>query len=264
VKQHILSRPHAYIALFISTITMILVWYGPVVQPSHYHEFADQRSWMNIPHFMDVMSNLPFLFVGIWGFAVASRSASSYAARSAWQVFFIAVAFTCVGSSFYHWAPNDFGLFIDRLPIAWACASLSCALLAERSDARFAQAAPLCFALFAATLSCVYWYLTQRITQGQGDLRPYLFVQFLPMLLVPLCCIAFAPSALTRVSGPSWAVVLGLYAFAKGFEVFDHQILHTVHLISGHSIKHFLAAAAAAYLAHTLSVAKRSEVFKFS
>jgi hypothetical protein len=232
-------------------IAMILVWYGPIVQPSHYHEFADQRSWLNIPHFMDVVSNLPFLLVGVWGFHVAPNKSSR-----AWQVFFISVALTCFGSSFYHWAPDDFGLLINRLPIAWACASLSCALLAERVDARFASTKTQLVALLFATLSVLYWYATQHFTQGKGDLRPYLLVQFAPMLLVPLCVFLAQASGPSLINGKDWAIVLGLYALAKVLEIADHQLFNLLGFISGHTLKHLLAALAAGYLAHRLSVTR--------
>jgi hypothetical protein len=36
-------------------------------QPQSYHQFADQRTLLGIPHFFDVLSNLGFLVVGLWG-----------------------------------------------------------------------------------------------------------------------------------------------------------------------------------------------------
>ena len=54
----------------------------------------------------------------------------------AWRLFAAAVTLTAVGSSVYHWQPNNASLVVDRLPIAWACATLLCAFLAERADAR--------------------------------------------------------------------------------------------------------------------------------
>jgi hypothetical protein len=62
---------------------------GPsVAQPSHYHEFADQRSWGWLPHAMDVISNLPFALwgmVGLWAllWAVRARAVSGAAAAMA-------------------------------------------------------------------------------------------------------------------------------------------------------------------------------------
>jgi hypothetical protein len=39
----------------------------PIVEFHWYHDFADQRSLLGIPNFWNVISNLPFLFIGGWG-----------------------------------------------------------------------------------------------------------------------------------------------------------------------------------------------------
>ena len=36
-------------------------------QPQSYHDFADQRSFLGIPRFADVISTLPFAVIGVWG-----------------------------------------------------------------------------------------------------------------------------------------------------------------------------------------------------
>jgi hypothetical protein len=38
-----------------------------IPQPQSYHMFADQRGFLGIPNFGDVVSNVPFAIVGIWG-----------------------------------------------------------------------------------------------------------------------------------------------------------------------------------------------------
>ncbi len=240
-------------AMMIALVMLTLALHGPIAQPADYHHFADQRTLLSIPHAMDVLSNLPFLLVGLWGLSITSTLNSL--AQPAWRVFFFSVSLTCFGSSFYHGSPNDFGLLIDRLPIAWATAALSCALLAERLDARFAKATVLFATFIVSSLTVLYWYQTQVATHGFGDLRPYLFVQFLPMLLVPLCVFLSRAQGASLINGKGWAIVLGLYALAKVFEIADHQLFNLLGFISGHTIKHLLAAMAAGYLAHTLSIA---------
>ena len=39
----------------------------PIAQDQSYHNFADQRSMINIPNFYNVFSNLPFIVIGIAG-----------------------------------------------------------------------------------------------------------------------------------------------------------------------------------------------------
>jgi hypothetical protein len=38
----------------------------PAADNPAYFDFAEQRTFLGIPHFGDVVSNLPFLFVGVW------------------------------------------------------------------------------------------------------------------------------------------------------------------------------------------------------
>jgi hypothetical protein len=92
---------------------------------AHGHAFIDARSFFGIPNFLDVISNLPFLIGGICGL-IALRSAHGMAAplQTAARVFFIGLILTCLGSSYYHYAPTDFTLMIDRLGMAVAFAGV--------------------------------------------------------------------------------------------------------------------------------------------
>ncbi len=72
-----------------------------------------------------------------------------------------------------------------------------------------------------------------------GDLRPYIFVQFFPILSIPIVLILFTP-IFDRVSCYWW--LLATYVLAKFFEFFDDSLHETLMIISGHSIKHIAAA----------------------
>ncbi|XVJ69063.1 MAG: ceramidase [Rhizobacter sp.] len=224
-----------------------------------YHHFADVDALWGIPNAANVLSNLPFLWIGIWGLSAlwqqrarhSPHPSTSSPSFHAWCVFALAIACTCFGSAYYHWAPTNATLLWDRLPIAWACASLSLALLAERVHPRFGSGWFLGSAMVFSTLSVAWWWWTLA-PQGSlpgGDLRPYLFVQFLPMLLVPLLfCMklpAQHPHAIPA-SAAWWA--LGLYAIAKVLEVGDHATMEILHLMGSHPLKHLFAAAGAAAL----------------
>ena len=84
-----------------------------------------------------------------------------------------------------------------------------------------------------------YWYWSEL--QGQGDLRAYGVVQFLPMLLIPLMLII---CIVKRLSTPWLWGTLGTYAMAKVAEQFDKVIYDTTGIVSGHSIKHVLGSLA--------------------
>jgi len=54
--------------VLIVIITVSFAWMmslDPIAQSQVYHNFADQRSILGIPNFLDVASNLPFFIFGI-------------------------------------------------------------------------------------------------------------------------------------------------------------------------------------------------------
>jgi hypothetical protein len=217
---------------------------GPIAQPDHYHAFADTRVWLGIPNALDVLSNLPFLIIGIIGLLRTEQVPQ--ALQLPWRTLSIALCATFAGSAFYHWAPDDVGLLIDRIPIALACVAIALMMLADRVSAAAARPLPLAMMSVLAVTSCLYWYFTQ--TAGHGDLRPYLFLQALPMLLVPLLTLLYRGGT---IRGSTWWTVFALYAAAKLCEVLDHQMLDALAVISGHTLKHLFAATAAWVLIRT-------------
>lgn len=216
-----------------------VIAHGPIPQPAGYHFFADQRRILGIPNFWNVASNLPFLVVGLAGlFAVRGRSTPGVlpALRPAYLVFFLGTVLISIGSGYYHLAPSDESLVWDRLPMAVTFMAFLPILLGEQIDPEIG-ARLLLPLLTVGLLSVVYWRFTAHY--GGGDLRPYVLVQFLPMVLAPLLLLLF-PSALTRTS-LLWGVLVA-YGLAKLFEVLDLPIFNVLHVVSGHSLKHLVAA----------------------
>jgi len=234
-----------------------LIWHGPVAQWPNYHAFADQRIWFGVPNAADVLSNLPFAIVGLFGLLRLAGRTNDLPSRNAWWVFCATLFFTTAGSAFYHWAPDNAALVFDRIPIAWACVALTSALLAEHVHVRWASPWVLAVGVLAGTGAAAYWWFTEQ--RGAGDLRPYLFVQILPILLVPLTLLLRLP-ALHAACTPAhaWWAVLGLYAAAKAAEVADHAVLGATGWISGHTLKHLLAAAAAGWIVAAVTRQPRS------
>jgi hypothetical protein len=91
-------------------------------------------------------------------------------------------------------------------------------------------------------LSVLYWYWTE--TTGNGDLRPYVLVQFLPMIVIPVILVCF--DSVFIKTGGYW-LLLSAYVIAKLCEHFDREIFHVAGVVSGHTLKH-LAAAVGIYL----------------
>jgi hypothetical protein len=89
--------------------------------------------------------------------------------------------------------------------------------------------------------SVAWWHFTEQA--GSGDLRPYILLQALPLLLIPLWQAIHGAPGRDRI----WfGIALLLYVAAKASELLDHPIAAQTGWISGHTLKHLLAAAAAA------------------
>jgi len=243
-----LGLPARVLLIALAALLVAALWlHGPIAQWPDYHAFADTRMGFGIPNAANVLSNLPFLLVGAWALWRLRGAAGAQPATGSWHAFAAAVACTAAGSAAYHWAPDNATLAFDRLPIAWACAGLTCAFLAERVHPAWGRPGTVAVALLLATASVAHWWLTERA--GAGDLRAYLVVQFLPMLLVPLgLWLRPAPGDAAVTPASAWWGVLGCYAAAKAFELADRGVYAAGGIVSGHTLKHLLAAAGAAWL----------------
>ena len=217
----------------------------PLAQDQAYHQFADQRTLLGIPHFGDVVSNLPFVLVGLYGLRVFRGHCVNRVRfldpREAWAVAaaVFGIGIGGIASAYYHWAPDNSGLVWDRLPMGVGFMSIFAMVLTERVDARWGirLLAPL---VLIGLGSVLYWDFTEQM--GRGDLRPYALVQFFPMLAVPVMLYWF-PARYTG-EGYLWGLIAG-YGLAKVCEYFDWELYHlTGGLISGHSLKHLTAAGA--------------------
>lgn len=218
-------------------------------QAPAYHQFADTRVVLGVPHFGDVVTNAAFLIPGLAGLWWLARRATDgrglIAPVEAWAyaAFFAGVALTCFGSGWYHRDPTNDSLVWDRLPMTLAFMGLFSTVLSERLSRRLA-AGLLPVLLAAGIATVIYWHFTERA--GAGDLRPYLLVQIWPLATIPLLLILF-PARYTH-SGYVW-VGLCLYGAAKVFESLDHPIYGlTGQLASGHNVKHILAAAGTGFI----------------
>jgi len=47
--------------------------FPPIAQDPSYHNFADKRSFLGVPNFADVFSNLPFIVVGFLGLRLIKK-----------------------------------------------------------------------------------------------------------------------------------------------------------------------------------------------
>lgn len=218
-----------------------------IPQPQEYHQFADQRSFLGLPHMGDVVSNLAFAVTGLWGLVFLLRLDPEQIPRhfldrrERWPYLFVFAGslLTGIGSWYYHLHPDNASLVWDRFPMAIAFMSLVAAVIAERIGLR-AGLWLLPILLLIGMGSVLHWYMSE--VRGAGDLRFYAAVQAYSVLVLVIAL--FMPPRYTR--GSDLAVVAGLYALAKVLEILDDQIFAMGHVVSGHTLKH-LAAAAGGY-----------------
>lgn len=251
-----MKRP---LALFPTIVTLgscaLLLLHGPVFQVPGYSDFADRLTLRGVPHARDVLSNVGFAIVGAWGWYRLWPERFDVTLRRGWwgYVLFLAgLTLTALGSAFYHLAPDNDRLVWDRLPIALVCAGLLAAVRAESRPGADARRDALLLTL-AAVGSVAWWRLTDN-PPGSGDLRPYLLLQGLPLVLIPIWQWT---SAAPRADRAWFGLALLLYLAARAAEFHDHELLAALGWVSGHTLKHLLATLAAAAIVWRLAHRRR-------
>jgi hypothetical protein len=210
---------------------------GPdVAQHVDYHAFADRRLLWGVPCAGDVLSNLAFAVAALAGAWHLAHAQLHRVQRSLGVVACAGLLLTAAGSSWYHWQPDAAGLLVDRLSMTVAFAGvlgIAACRISERAGiavaALIAIAAPVSLAVFAASGNLLPW----AVLQGGG--------------LVLLLVLAAMPTG--NALPVRWGWVVAAYAVAKLLELQDHLVWElTGQLVSGHSLKHVVAALAVAPL----------------
>jgi hypothetical protein len=220
----------------------------PIRQDLGYHAFVDRRAVLGIPYGLNVLSNIGFLLAGAWTLARVTRSVLPVWERTAGFAFAIGLVLTGLGSAWYHLAPGNGTLVWDRLPLSTLFPTVFAVAIGDRVSA--AAGRTLLAPLVLGAIGSVVWW------QQTDDLRPYVVAQFLPMLLIPLMLVLLPGQ---RPVGPLVAGV-AVYALGKVVELGDHAIFAVGGLVSGHTLKHLLAAAAAALIVLWLAPPKPAGV----
>ncbi len=221
------------IAIVLAPLLYLLFLHAPIPQDKGYHFFADVRTCLGIQNFGNVASNLAFLLVGVIGAWWCYRNLKA-GARLSWFIFFTGVALVFAGSGYYHATPNDDTLLWDRLPMTIAFMGLFAALVGEHLGAQFEKPV-LILGLVIGIVSVFWWRHTD-------DLRIYVWVQGAPLLAIPFI-IGMFPARYTHRLYLLYGLLF--YALAKVAEYYDPETYAlTSQLISGHSVKHLLAAMA--------------------
>lgn len=236
------SRAEILLLAGTAVLFAIAIAAPPLLQSAHYHQFADMREWLDLPNAANLLSNLPFLWFGLWGAVRLAQSRRTLGTvgtvgtveLAGAAVFFAGLVLTAIGSSLYHWQPTDATLVLDRAAMAVAFAGLLSLATAE-------QVSPRAGALLGASLllagPAAVWFWS-----AGGNLLPWALVQGGGMALLMVLAVA------GRRGGPGtvsirWGWVIGIYVLAKALELADQPVFElTGALLSGHSAKHLVAA----------------------
>lgn len=236
--RSILSKTEAVLLLAFTALLGVALFAPAMAQSAHQHAFADTRTLGGVLYAMDVLSNLPFALMALAGFwllwRLPARSVSNMQ-RAMALLFFGSLLLVAVGSGAYHLDPHDATLALDRYCMALAFAGLLGLATAGQVSER--AGATLGLGLLALAPLAVYsWSIT-------GNVMPWAVLQFGGMALLWWLAMLRRREGALRID---WALVLLAYGAAKLLEVNDHAIYHlSGEMISGHSLKHVVAALAA-------------------
>ena len=222
----------------------------PLPEPPALRVLVDERTFFGIANFLNVVSNAPLLLVGAWGLYVVRSSNAFAAAAEKWPyaLLFSAVALASFGSTYYHLAPeDDAGLMWDRLPMSAGFMALLSAVLVERISAKAGLQLLVPLAL-AGAATVVHW-------RWSGDILPYAIVQYGGIAAIVAIALLY-PSRYTR--GGDLLGAVAIYAAAKLAEALDAQIYALGAIVSGHTLKHLIAALALWWLARMLRLRRLS------
>jgi len=242
------------LVLLIMVLGIAVFRLPPIAQDASYHAFADGRTILGIPNGLNVISSLAFLLAGAVGLRYLAGGVPPGGMpefMTAYRLFFAGMLLIGTGSAWYHLAPGNGTLLWDRLPMTLSFMAFFSVLLGERVSVKAGQRLlwPL---VLAGMLSVLYWWLGEA--RGHGDLRPYVLVQFLPMLLMPVLLLFYRPV----FGGNGWLwLVLAVYSASKLAELGDGYLFTLTGLVSGHTLKHVLAAAGGVFFLCALHYRRR-------
>jgi hypothetical protein len=221
-----------FLIIFIGSL-FIVFSLPPLPFDPKYHEFADKRIFLGVPHFFDVMSNVPYLIFGLMGIYFSFQSYKEKKISWPFFFFFTGIFYVCFGSIYYHLHPTTERLIWDRVPMTFAFMGLLVGLMDqfiwEKSTKYF-----LIPFLLLGLFSVFYWYHLE--IQNNGDQRLYFWVQSIPLIMICFCLFNSKPF-FKKTKFYFYALLF--YLVSKIFEFNDHKIfLITDNYLSGHTLKH--------------------------
>ncbi|XP_026405567.1 uncharacterized protein LOC113300578 isoform X1 [Papaver somniferum] len=126
--------------------------------PNH-HRFSDMRNFLGVPNTLNVITNFPFLIVGVLGFVICLQGSifviSLRGEVWGWAFFYAGIVGIAFGSAYYHLKPDDDRVVFDRLPMMIVYTSLLSIFVVEKVGERIGVTC-LCSVLMLALVSIAY------------------------------------------------------------------------------------------------------------
>lgn len=209
------------------------------------YRFACDGPLLGVPHGANVLTNLPFLVLGLWGLARLGRGALARPADRDRVGLWTSVLLLAFGSGAYHLLLTPASLAADRVCIAAILAFVVAEVLAvtgagPRAGPR--RAAVTLGVLALSEGSVLAWWL------GATSLIYGALQALGAVLVLALTVRGWRRGTVEGVALRSLVRFTALYALAKGAEALDEPLCHLTGVLAGHPLKHLLAAAGLAAL----------------
>lgn len=203
------------------------------------HLYADMRNFVGVPNTLNVITNFPFLIVGVLGFVLCLGGGSFFNIRLPgvlwdWLLFYGGTASVAFGSAYYHLRPDDNRVLLDTLPMMIAYSSLFSTFILERLGERIGLSC-----LFSLVVLAV---LSTSYARTFNDLRLCMIFQLIPCIAIPIMTFLFPPK---YTHSRYWLWTVGVFILAKMEALADMKIYRANnYIISGHSLEHLCSAIA--------------------
>ena len=69
------------LGIAVAAAAIVTILLPPIAQDPAYHNFADRRTILGVPNLLNVISNVPFVLVGVLGLCVAASRRAESSAR---------------------------------------------------------------------------------------------------------------------------------------------------------------------------------------
>lgn len=230
------NKTFFYIILVLSSILVgTLFFVHPIHQDLSYHHFAEQRFLVGIPHWGDVITNISFAISGLFLLKFKNNQEYYPGQKMLFYCFVFACVALCLGSGYYHYNPNNYGLLWDR-----ATMLLGFALILIDTAIRY-NIFTYKNLFIKIVLIEVLFLITLLPWVSFDRLELYVLAQFFVMSVMPLLAIK---NYLEK--GNMYQHILFMFLFYSLAKFFEHYDVLFYNLIgfSGHSIKHICYAIA--------------------